>query len=118
MIAWLHIVFMGRTSGGIHNALTVGLAWQLRSIAYFLLVTETMPPVSDQEPAGNVRAPKPKALAQAAAAKPRTTTTRTTGGATASKKPAAKKPAAKKSAASKRAAKKPAARRKPTGGKS
>ena len=113
VIAWLHIVFMGRTSGGIHNALTVGLAYQLRSIAYFLLVAETLPPISDQEPAGNIRAPKPKSLAQAAAARPRTTTTRTTGGAKASKKPGAKK-----SAASKRAAKKPAARRGPTGGRS
>ena len=52
--AWLHIVFMGRTSGGIHNALTTGLAWQLRALAYFLLVTETIPPVSDQAPAPNM----------------------------------------------------------------
>ena len=53
-IAWFHIVFMGRTSGGIHNALTTGLAWQLRALAYFLLVTETIPPVSDQAPAPNM----------------------------------------------------------------
>ena len=74
-IAWLHIVFMGRTSGGIHNVITVGNAYTLRAIAYFLLVTETLPPVSDQEPAANVPAGRPasKALAKAAATKPRTT---------------------------------------------
>ena len=135
VIAWFHIVFMGRTSGGIHNALTAGLAYQLRALAYFLLVTETLPPVSDQEPAANAPAgrPAPKALAKAAAAKPRTTTTKTTAGSTAKKataksSPAAKKgsagsaakkkPAARKPAAKKPAAKKPAARRKPTGGRS
>ncbi len=52
--AWFHIVFRGRTSGGVHNALTTGLAWQLRALAYFLLVTETIPPVSDQAPAPNM----------------------------------------------------------------
>lgn len=54
VIAWFHIVFMGRTSGGVHNALTTGLAYQLRTMAYFLLVTETLPPVSDQAPAANL----------------------------------------------------------------
>jgi hypothetical protein len=54
VIAWFHIVFMGRTSGGIHNALTTGLAYQMRATAYFLLVTETLPPVSDQAPAPNL----------------------------------------------------------------
>jgi hypothetical protein len=55
-VAWFHIVFMGRTSGGIHNALTVGIAYQLRATAYtVLLLTETLPPVSDQAPAGNIQ---------------------------------------------------------------
>jgi hypothetical protein len=53
--AWFHIVFMGRTSGGIHNALTTGLVWQLRALAYLLLLTETIPPVSDQAPAPNLQ---------------------------------------------------------------
>lgn len=52
--AWFHIVFMGRTSGGVHNALTTGLVYQLRSTAYLLLLTETIPPVSDQAPAPNL----------------------------------------------------------------
>jgi hypothetical protein len=56
-VAWFHIVFMGRTSGGIHNALTVGIAYQERASAYFLLMTETLPPVSDQAPAPNMAAP-------------------------------------------------------------
>jgi hypothetical protein len=101
-VAWFHIVFMGRTSGGVHNAITVGNAYTLRSIAYFLLVTETLPPVSDQEPAANVKAvpAAPKALAASSTPKP---------------KPAPKP--AKKKAASK---KKPAAKRKPpaSGGRS
>lgn len=71
MIAWLHIVFIGRTSGGIHNALTAGLAYQVRTTAYFLLLTETLPPVSDQEPAGS-EAPEParKALGSDSAPAP------------------------------------------------
>jgi len=74
VIAWFHIVFTARNSGGIHNALTVVQAYALRASAYFLLVTETLPPVSDQAPAANL-AP---------------------GKAPARKKPAARKPAAKK----------------------
>jgi hypothetical protein len=55
VVAWFHIVFMGRTSGGVHNALTTGLAYQMRATGYFLLLTETLPPVSDQAPAPNLR---------------------------------------------------------------
>jgi Domain of unknown function (DUF4389) len=54
VVAWFHTVFVARSSGGIHNALTTGLAYQLRTFAYFLLMTETFPPVSDQAPAPNV----------------------------------------------------------------
>lgn len=94
-IAWFHIAFMGRTSGGIHNALTVGLVYQLRTLGYFLLLTETLPPVSDQQPATDVKGegPTPEALAQGAAAKNVATASRTSTS-------------------------KPAARGKPTSGKS
>jgi hypothetical protein len=54
VVAWFHIVFTARSSGGVHNALTTGLAYQLRTIAYFLLMTETFPPISDQAPAPNL----------------------------------------------------------------
>jgi hypothetical protein len=94
MVAWFHIVFMGRTSGGIHNVITVGNAYTLRSIAYLLLVTETLPPVSDQEPAANATE-APKQLAASATPKP---------------KPSTKKPAATKKSAAK---KKPAVKKKP-----
>jgi len=53
VVAWFHIVFTGRTSAGTHNVLTYGLAYQLRVTAYFLLMTETFPPISDQAPAVN-----------------------------------------------------------------
>jgi Domain of unknown function (DUF4389) len=54
VVAWFHIVFTGRTSAGTHNVLTYGLAYQLRVTAYFLLMTETFPPISDQAPAANL----------------------------------------------------------------
>ena len=63
VIAWFHIVFMGRTSGGIHNTLSTGLTYQLRASSYFLLLTETLPPVSDQAPAPTIAAPAASALA-------------------------------------------------------
>jgi hypothetical protein len=50
VVAWFHIVFRGRNAGGTHNVLSWGLAYQLRATAYFLLMTETLPPVSQQEP--------------------------------------------------------------------
>jgi Domain of unknown function (DUF4389) len=50
VVAWFHIVFRGRTAGGTHNVLSWGLAYQLRATAYFLLLTETLPPISQQEP--------------------------------------------------------------------
>jgi hypothetical protein len=50
MVAWFQIVFTGRTSPGTHNVLSYGLAYQLRATAYFLLMTETLPPISEQEP--------------------------------------------------------------------
>jgi hypothetical protein len=65
VIAWFHIVFTNRTAAGTHNALTYGLAYYIRSTAYFLLVTETFPPISDQAPAANL------APGKAPAAKPR-----------------------------------------------
>jgi uncharacterized protein DUF4389 len=50
VIAWIQIVFRGHSSGGTHNVLSYGLAYQLRSTAYFLLMTETLPPISEQAP--------------------------------------------------------------------
>jgi hypothetical protein len=48
--AWFHIVFTGRNAAGTHNVLSWGLAYQLRATAYLLLVTETLPPISEQQP--------------------------------------------------------------------
>ncbi len=45
-----HIVFRGRNAAGTHNVLSWGLAYQLRATAYFLLMTDTLPPISQQEP--------------------------------------------------------------------
>lgn len=69
VIAWFHIVFTGRTSAGTHNVLTYGLVYQLRSTAYFLLMTETLPPISDQAPAQNLT-PRRETPRRAAAKQP------------------------------------------------
>ena len=69
VIAWLHIVFTGRTSAGTHNVLTYGLAYQLRSTAYFLLITETLPPISDQAPAPSMSSAQAGGIRPAAAKK-------------------------------------------------
>jgi hypothetical protein len=92
LIAWLHIVFTTRTSGGTHNALSYANAYFVRATGYFLLLTETLPPISDQAPAEALAAPKPKALAKpkakaSAAAKPKP---RATAKAKAKAKPKAK----------------------------
>jgi hypothetical protein len=70
VIAWFHIIFTGRTSAGTHNILTYGLAYQLRATAYFLLVTGTLPPVSDQAPAQNLTPPQEAIPAPTSATKP------------------------------------------------
>jgi hypothetical protein len=49
VVAWFHIVFTGRTAAGTHNVLSWGLAYQLRATAYFLLMTDSLPPISEQE---------------------------------------------------------------------
>jgi hypothetical protein len=71
-VNWLHITFTGRSSAGTHNALTYGLAYQVRATAYFLLMTETLPPVSDQAPAGVLGAGEAPARTRAARARERT----------------------------------------------
>ena len=48
-VAWFEIVFRSRSAAGTHNVLSWGLAYQLRATAYFLLITETLPPISEQE---------------------------------------------------------------------
>jgi hypothetical protein len=50
VVAWFHIVFTGRNAAGTHNVISWGLAYQLRATGYFLLMTETLPPVSEQDP--------------------------------------------------------------------
>lgn len=112
VIAWLHIVFMGRTSGGVHNAITVGNAYLLRSQAYLLLVTERIPPVSDQAPAANQVAPAAPAKALPGGSQP------APAAPAAKPKAAAKKTAAKKAPAKKTAAKgKATPKRKPSAGR-
>lgn len=48
VLAWFVIVFTGRQPAGLHNALSLALAYATRTVAYFLLITERYPPVGDQ----------------------------------------------------------------------
>lgn len=48
VISWFTIVFRGYQPSGIHNTLSVANTYLVRSAAYFLLVTEKLPPVADQ----------------------------------------------------------------------
>jgi hypothetical protein len=48
VISWFTIVFRGYLPPGMHNALSVGIAYGTRFTAYMLLLTERLPPVSDQ----------------------------------------------------------------------
>ena len=50
VVAWFHIVFTGRNAAGTHNVLSWGLAYQVRATAYLLLLTDSLPPISEQEP--------------------------------------------------------------------
>jgi hypothetical protein len=72
--SWFTIVFRGYQPSGIHNVLSVGIAYIVRSTAYFLLMTERLPPVADQpvappglpppDPATAISAPAPGAAPQ------------------------------------------------------
>lgn len=45
-LAWFLIVFTGKQSQGLQNAIVLGLAYQTRATAYFLYLTEDWPPFS------------------------------------------------------------------------
>ncbi len=45
-ISWFWIVITGKQNDGLHNALTLGLAYYARSTAYWFLLTEDWPPFS------------------------------------------------------------------------
>jgi len=46
-ITWWRVVFTGRQSATMHDALKVGLAYQVRSLGFLLLLTETHPRLLD-----------------------------------------------------------------------
>lgn len=50
-ISWLAILFTGRQPAGIHNAIALGIAYQMRLNAYMLLLTDRYPAISDDEQA-------------------------------------------------------------------
>lgn len=62
-VAWWRIVFTGKQSATMHDALRVSLAYQLRSTGFLLLLTETHPRMLDlppqQFPVGTPALPEP-----------------------------------------------------------
>ena len=46
LAAWVVIVITGRLPAAINDGLELGLAYQAKSLAYLLLLTETWPPFS------------------------------------------------------------------------
>jgi uncharacterized protein DUF4389 len=47
--SWFTIVFTGRQPKGLHNVISLGNAYSVRGTAYFMLMTEAYPPISNQE---------------------------------------------------------------------
>ncbi|MGB2712390.1 MAG: DUF4389 domain-containing protein [Conexibacter sp.] len=48
-LSWIVIVIIGRDPQGLFDVMRLGLAYMSRANAYFLLVTETYPPFSEDE---------------------------------------------------------------------
>lgn len=68
--AWFVIVFTGRLPQGLHDALVLTMRYSTRAYGYFLLITETQPPISDRsaQPVGAIEAGRPEAVGPAVAA--------------------------------------------------
>jgi hypothetical protein len=55
VLSWLTVVFRGYQPGGVHNAIATGVSYEVRSLGYaLLLLSDRLPPVSDQGPAGTL----------------------------------------------------------------
>lgn len=46
VIVWFASVILGRTGEGLHDALHLGISYQVRAMAYFTLVTEDWPSIT------------------------------------------------------------------------
>ncbi len=45
LIAWLSILFTGKLPEGLYRPIRSASAWQVRALAYFLLISEDFPPI-------------------------------------------------------------------------
>ncbi len=54
-VSWFWIVVTGKQNDGLHSAIMLGLAYNIKAYGYYMLLTETWPPFSDtgQLPAGD-----------------------------------------------------------------
>ena len=48
LISWFWILITGKQNEGLHNAIKLGMAYHVRSAAYFALLTEDWPPFSPE----------------------------------------------------------------------
>jgi hypothetical protein len=55
ILDWFVIVFTGRQPAALHNILSFGNAYETRAMGYLSLMTETYPPISNQEVAPTIK---------------------------------------------------------------
>jgi hypothetical protein len=63
VIAWFAIVILGRQPKGLQDMIVLGVSYQQRAMAYFMLLTEDWPPFTDASTASVEAAPSFGALA-------------------------------------------------------
>jgi hypothetical protein len=69
--AWFVIVFTGKMPKGLQDVIDMGLRYVTRSSAYYLLLTETWPPFTDESPPSTLpAAPSPQPLQPVAGFEP------------------------------------------------
>jgi len=66
ILAWFVILFTGKLPHGIYGIIRLGLSYQVRVVPYFLLMTETWPPFTEEADVDALREPgTPAALGAA-----------------------------------------------------
>jgi hypothetical protein len=61
-VSWIVIVITGRQPQGLQDLIRLGVSYYARSMGLFTLVTETYPPISDEQPSLTTGAPAPGAI--------------------------------------------------------
>lgn len=70
LLSWFVILFTGKLPHGLYGILRLGLSYQMRVVPYFLLLTETWPPFTQDSDAEALREPSAVGAVEAAAWQP------------------------------------------------